>query len=32
MGINIFMIFVAFNQISKHKAKYIITVRISKLL
>ena len=28
MGINIFMIFVAFNQINKHKAKYIITVRI----
>ena len=32
MGINIFITFVAFNQINKHKAKYIITVRIFKLL
>ena len=32
MGINIFMIFVPFNQIITTKAKYIIAARMLKLL
>ena len=28
----IFVIFAPFNEINKHKAKYIITVRMAKLL
>ena len=31
MGINIFVISVAFNQTDKHKAKHIITARMPKL-
>ena len=32
MGINTFVIFVPFNQINKHKAKYMVTLRVTKLL
>ena len=32
MGMNIFMIFVPIDQINIHKAKYMVTARISKLL
>ena len=31
-GTNIFMIFVAFNEINKHKAKYMMIVRMPKIL